>query len=234
MKRFIRRIRLGPLLNSLFASAEDPRETFTSTGQRGAQLLSSVITARERISHTQSRLEGQLAVFRRDLRHFEEDARKLVRNNRGDAARLILVRRQAAIDRIRSLDEQIRVLDTDARSLDMFIDKLSSQIDAYLAQQDIAAARYSAAQARARVSEALGAVSDEFSDVIAALEQAEERAEHMQARADALEELASTDVIQVSGISASSLPDVTAFSNGSEKAVEEMLLRIQEEESASR
>ena len=233
MKRFIRMIRLGPLLNSLLAPAEDPRETFTSAGQRGAQILSSVIAARERISRTQSRLEGQLAVLRRDLRHFEEEARNLVRNNRSDAARLILVRRQAAIDRIRSLDEQICVLDIDARSLDTFIDKLSSQIDAYLAQQDVAAARYSAAKARARVSEALGAVSDEFSDVIAALEQAEERAEHMQARAEALEELASTDIMQVLDISTFSTSAATDLSDGSEEAVKEMLLRIQEEESAS-
>ena len=233
MKRFIRWIRLDVLLHSLLSPAEDPRGTFTSGCQRRAQLLSSVIKARERIRHTQSRLEAKLGLLHNDLPSLEEQARELVHNGRDDAARLVLIRRQAAVDRIRCLGEQIRVLDTDARSLDTFIDKLSIDIDAYFAQQDVAAARYKAAEARARASEALSGVSDEFSDVIATLEQAEEQAEHMRARADALEDLASTDIMQVLDISTFSTSAITDLSDGSEEAVEEMLSRIQEEESAS-
>lgn len=233
MKRFIRWMRLDVLLNSLLSSAEDPRGTFTSACQRRTQLLSSVIKARERIRHTQSQLEAKLGLLRNDLPILEEQARELVRNSRDDAARLVLIRRQAAVDRIQCLGEQIRVLDTDARSLDTFIDKISIDIDAYLAQQDVAAARYKAAEARARVSEALSGVSDEFSDVIATLEQAEEQAEHMRARADALEDLASTDIMQVLDISTFSTRAATDLSDGSEEAVKEMLSRIQEEESAS-
>lgn len=67
-------------------------------------------------------------------------------------------------------------------------------------------------------------VSPEFADPGKALERAEERAEQMQARAEAIDELTELGVLQLPAPSGDPLPDdLTSVSVDSTEAVERML-----------
>ena len=117
------------------------------------------------------------------------------RIGREDAARLVLHRRQAALERIHSLEGQLARVTLEDQALAGVGDRLESAIAVRSAHQQISAVRYDAAAVRATVTEALTGVSDEFSGLLAELSAASERAEYMESRADALDELVEIGVL---------------------------------------
>ena len=92
------------------------------------------------------------------------------------------------------------------------------------ARQGVTAARYDAAEARAKVTEALTDVSDEFSDLLAELWAADERAVSMEARADALDELVDVGVLSLPVSSTQVLP-----AESSHDEVDTLLEKIMQE-----
>ena len=182
------------LAQLLFESAPDPRESEKSRdGHEG--LLARISAARSRIRTVQGQLEHGVASCRREVEDLFDEARHLVEGGREDAARVVLHRRQAVLDRMRALDAQLERVTLEDQVLASASDRLESEMALRSARQGLSAARYDAAEARARVSEVLTDVSDEFSELLAELRDADERAECMEARADALEELAEVGVL---------------------------------------
>ena len=148
-------------------------------------------------------------------------ARQLVEVGREDAARVVLHRRQTALDRVRVLDEQLARVTLEDQALASARDRLESEMAVHFARQGVSAARLDVAEARARVTEVLMDVSDEFSELLTELRDADERAECMEARADALDELVEVGVLSP----AITLPQVLSVESHSgevESLLEEM------------
>jgi phage shock protein A len=76
------------------------------------------------------------------------------------------------------------------------------QIEAFHAQLEVIQARYSAAEAQVRMQEVLTGISQELADLGTALQQAEEKTEHMQARASAIDQLVEAGVRETPGLHA--------------------------------
>ena len=66
--------------------------------------------------------------------------------------------------------------------------------------KDVASARFDAAEARVTVSEALSGISDELIELPSTTGLTDERAEYMQARADAIDELVCLGVLSYSDV----------------------------------
>ena len=187
-------------IDALFAPAKDPREESTSVTRRQEELLARVHDARERIEAIRTQLEREMESGRREVPRLRDEARRLLHDDREDVARLVLRRRQAAVEHIRFLEDQIAQVDREAQTLAAIEDKLRTQIAAYSAHKDVATARFDAAEARVTVSEALSGISDELFDLPSTTSLTDERAEYMQARADAIDELVGLGVLPSSAV----------------------------------
>ena len=185
---------LAELVRSLFASAPDPRESEKARGGH-EDLLARISAARSRIQTVQGQLEHGVASTQREVADLLDEARRLVEAGRDDAARVVLHRRQTALERLRLLDSQLARIVLEDHALASAGDKLEGEIALRSVRHGVSTARYDAAEARAKVTEVLTDVSDEFSDLLADLWAADERAESIEARADALDELVEIGVL---------------------------------------
>ena len=190
-------------IDALFAPAKDPREESTPVTRRQEELLARVRDARERIEAVRVHLERGMEPSREEIKRLRDEARRLLHDDREDVARLVLRRRQAAVEHIRFLEDQIAQVDREAQTLAAIEDKLRTQIAAYYAHKDVASARFDAAEARVTVSEALSGISDELIELPSTTGLTDERAEYMQARADAIDELVGLGVLRSSAGSVS-------------------------------
>ncbi len=184
------------------ASAEDPRQTFAPAYQRQGELLQKVQQALVDIGTAKDRLESKTAEVGGKLPQLEEQARRALIAEREDLARLALQRRQIAVVELEVLEGQVREVQQEEQRLSMVEQRLATQIEAFYARQEVIAARYTAAEAQVRIGESLSGISDELDDLGRALERAEEKTEHMQARASAIDRLVETGVLETPGLPA--------------------------------
>jgi len=211
---------LVKMVKSLFASAPDPRDSEKARGGHD-ELLVRIAAARRRIQAILVQLDDGVVSSRQEAAGLVDEARHLVEGGRDDAARVVLHRRQAVLERVRVLEGQLARLTLEAESLANASERIESEIAIRSARQDLSAARYASAEARARVTEALTDVSGEFSDLLAELKDADERAESMEARADALDELVGIGVLS----SQLSLPQLVSDDSHSDE-VESLLEKM--------
>ncbi|MBI5715079.1 MAG: PspA/IM30 family protein [Chloroflexi bacterium] len=182
-------------VETLLAPAADPRETFTSPQQRRERMLDRVREALTQNAALLKRLDSRLNQAKEKLPRLEEQARNALRENREDFARLALQHRQLTVIEIRSIESQIHEVQQEAQRIAIIERKVVAQIESFRTRQEMIAARYNAAEAQVMAHEAVGGVTDELSDLGAALEIAEEKAENMQARASALDQLTEVGVL---------------------------------------
>lgn len=204
-------------VETLLAPAADPRETFTSPQQRRERMLDRVREALTQNAALLKRLDSRLNQAKEKLPRLEEQARNALRENREDFARLALQHRQLTVIEIRSIESQIHEVQQEAQRIAIIEQKVVAQIESFRTRQEMIAARYNAAEAQVMAHEAVGGVTDELSDLGAALEIAEEKAENMQARASALDQLTEVGV----------LSDQMFAQHEIDRAVEEQLQKMQ-------
>jgi phage shock protein A len=177
-------------VGALLAPAEDPRAGFADAYQRQRLLLRRVRSALTDVGAARGRLEERASTLNGELPFLEEQARAAVISGQEDLARLRLRRREVVAALVRSLGAQLSGLEREEANLALIEQRLATEIDAFYARQEVIAARYTAAEAQVRINESLTGVTVELRDLGLALEQAEEGAELMRARAAAIEELA--------------------------------------------
>ncbi|MDP6715947.1 MAG: PspA/IM30 family protein [SAR202 cluster bacterium] len=184
-------------LNALVASAEDPREAFADASCRHQDLLDRVRQAQARITKSRKQLEVRTAEVRDRLPEMQESARQALLAGHKDRARLALHLRQMAAVEVRSLEQQVKDLTQEEGTIALVEQRLAAEIETFEARQVVLDAQYSSAEAQMHIREILGGVSEEFSDLSSVIEQAEERTEHMQARAFAVAQLIELGVLDL-------------------------------------
>lgn len=198
LRRLILQVKIW--LKALTAPAADPRQTFAFAYQRQRELLLSVQQALTSIAAAKARLEAKTAELVKKLPGLEEQARRALIAKREDLARLALQRREIAAMELQALEEQVRDVRVEEERLSLVEHRLAAQIETFHARQEVIAARYSAAEAQLRITESLAGLSQELSDLGTALEEAEQKAQRMQARASAIDELVGAGMLEVPGV----------------------------------
>ncbi|MCH7574976.1 MAG: PspA/IM30 family protein [Candidatus Marinimicrobia bacterium] len=182
-------------LKAIMAPAEDPRQS--STYERQRELLAKVQKALIDIAETKSRLETKTVEVRKKLPRLKKRALAALTDGREDLARLVLQRRQIAVVELQTLEEQVQEIEQEEQRLSLTEQRLATQIEAFYARLEVIMARYSAAEAQVRINEALSGVSEELADLGRALEVAEQKTDHMQARASAIDRLVEEGILEV-------------------------------------
>lgn len=193
-------------LDALLAPAQDPRQVFSDPyedAQQARPLLAQVQRAQAESASLQNRLQGRIEHLQAQLPQMQEHARLALQAGREDQARLYLQRRQVMLLELRALGEQLQEAQNEQQRLSAVRQRLEAQIETLSARQQMLAARYNAALAQVRLSESLSGASQELANLGQVLEQAEQTAEHMQARAAAIHHLFNTGVLEAPGLPAS-------------------------------
>ena len=101
---------------------------------------------------------------------------------------------------LQTLEAQVQEVEQEEQRLTLVEQRLATHIEAFHARQEVIAARYSAAEAQVRINEQLSGVTQELADLGVALERAEQKAEYMQARASAIDQLVDAGILDVPGL----------------------------------
>ena len=182
--------------HALLASAEDPREQFEVAQRRQQELLTRVRQARARIDASKGQLQSKVGASEGTVSDLQQRARQALSEGNEQLARFGLRMKLGSERELASLVGHIADLGQEGSKLDMIEQHLAGRIESFTARQDALEAQYSTAEAQLRLLEAWGGVSDELSGLGLALERAEERAQHMQDRAEAIEGLVDVGVLE--------------------------------------
>ncbi len=228
MRSILRRIRLilRSLAHALFASAEDPRQTFAVAHHRQQQMLEKVRQAQSKLRSAKRQLIAKSDAATDKLPQLEEQARQALGEGREDLARYALRVRVLVEEELETLGGQLSQVDEEDRAMSLVEQRLMVQIQAVAARQELLEAQYSTAEAQVQVHEALGGVSDELDGLGDALEQAEQRTERMQARASALDRLVDAGVLDMPIEGAGDCPSLSSTEEQTTEAVEERLAAL--------
>ena len=189
-------------MNRLLDNAENPSETLDYAYEKQRELLRNVKRGVVDMVTTKRRLQLQAQKVQANISTVENQARQALAAGREDLARLALQRKQAAVIELEGLDQQVEQLEGEQEKLTQAEQRLQAKVEAFRSKKEIIKAQYSAAQAQVRIGSALSGLSEEMGDVQLSVERAEEKTETMRARAGAIDELASSGVLDdVSGTS---------------------------------
>jgi phage shock protein A len=148
-----------------------------------------VRTAIDSIAVTRDQLAGRARQLCERLEGLEVEAREALAGGKDDVARRILARRQIAASELELLERQLRTANDELDRLALVEQQLAARIEVLATRERLLEARQDAAAIRIRVGEALAGLSDELDVDRDAATSAERRAEELEARAAALDEL---------------------------------------------
>jgi phage shock protein A len=180
---------LGQLLRAFLAPAPDPRAAASTAASSRPDALGIVRNAMESVVAARDQLAGRAGQLRERLEGLEAEAREALAGGGDDLARRILARRQIVASELELLQRQLRTANDEVARLALVEQQLTARADALATRERLLEARQDAATIRIRVGEALVGLSDEVDVGRDAPEDAERRAEELEARAAALDEL---------------------------------------------
>src|SRR5207302_1765117 len=164
--------------------------------ERHGRLLEQLRHSLAAISDSKTRLAVRSAESEARLPGLALRARQAVAEGRLDLARAALRRHHLAGADLAELRLQVEELGREEARLALVEQRVTAAVEEYHAKHELAQAKYLAAAAQVRVGEALAGVSDDLGDLGAGLSLAEERAEHMEARATAIDRLVSEGALE--------------------------------------
>jgi phage shock protein A len=183
---------LRRLLRDFMAPAPDPR---ASHGRSQASLLQDLRAALAAVTAARNQLAGRTTQLHERLRALEAEARKALVDGREDLARRTLERRRIAAAELELLERQLDAAEREAERLALTEQRLTLRVETLRAQERMLEARESAAAIEVRVGEALAGISTDVADFAPELTRAEQRAEELEARAAAIDELLHNDIL---------------------------------------
>lgn len=192
--------------------AESVQETLDYAYHQQQAMLQKVRMGLVEVATSKHQLEQQIEKLQSRVPQVEDQARRALAAGREDLARIALQRKQSALAELPPLQEQLASITEEERKLIQAEQQLSARVEEFRTHRIATIARYEAAATRAEVNQALGGFSDELAELSMAVGRVEEKTEHMEAKASAV------DALLESGIG--------ALSTGSSDVVERELQQI--------
>jgi len=182
-------------VSKLLDRYEDSREVLDYSYEKQLELIREVRKGIARVATSKKRLEIQKRKLEAQMEKLDVQARRAVEMGKEELARVALERKIALRSQISQLEGEIATLTAEQQRLEHTHGKLAQKIELFRARKEVLKARYTAAEAKSEVAESLSGISEEMADVGLALERAEEKTEQMSARAEALDELMESGVL---------------------------------------
>jgi phage shock protein A len=209
--------------NTALDRIEDPRQTLDYAYSQQQELLRKVKLGLIEVATSKRQLEQQAQKLRARIPQLDEQARRALAVGREDLARLALQRKQTALTEGESLDYQIAEVAAEEHKLMQAEQQLRARLDEFRTRREVLAARHTAAQAQVRVGESLSGVTGELAELSMALERAEQKTEHMQARAAAIDDWVDASLSETQSLPIGDRVDRQLMQFDLTQAVEEQL-----------
>lgn len=187
--------------SAVLDEAEDPREVMNYAYNQRLEMARTMRKARVEMATVVRQLDLQIERLRMRATDLAEQASEAVNLGRDDLARLALERKHSILAEVAALERQRERTAVDEAKLADAQQRASSEVEAIRARRNLVVARYAAASAQLQTREALLGFGDEAVQLDLAVIRAEERAEHLQARVDALESITAAAVEEAYGSS---------------------------------
>lgn len=182
-------------VNSLLNRFEDPKEVLDYSYQKQTELMIKLRRDIAEVVAAKKRLEMQKTKLKENIYKLEQQARSALDMNREDLARLALERKNMNIQQLLDVERQIADMEKEQVRLEELERRLSAKVEQFKLQKEVIKAKYTAAEAEVRIKESVTGISEEMAEVGMAIQRAEEKTEHMKARAMALDELMDSGVL---------------------------------------
>ncbi len=182
-------------MSRILDNAENPNETLDYSYEKQLEMLRDVKRGVVQMVTAKRRIQQQATVVQSNMAKLDSQARQAMEAGREDLARLALQRKQASLVELQGLDEQISQMEMEQEKLTVAEQRLTSKVAAFRTKKETIKAQYNAAQAQVRIGEALSGVSEEMGDLTLAMERAENKTQHMRARAGAIDELSTIGML---------------------------------------
>jgi phage shock protein A len=157
--------------------------------QRVKKGIASVVVARKR-------LELEKASIQEEVARLDRSAREAVAVGKENLAEIAIQRKVQRAGQVEALDRQIESLCNEQDRLVDMNRRLETKIEAFCTEKETIKARYSAACAKVGIQEATTGLGKEMDYVGHAVRMAQEKTREMQARSEALDELASCGAVE--------------------------------------
>lgn len=130
-----------------------------------------------------------------NIRTLDEQARRSLDSDREDLAKLALQRKNANLIQMQGLDRQIAEMQAEQEKLEQTEKRLTAKVEEFKSKKEVIKAQYSSAEAQVRIKESITGISEEMTDVGISMNRAEEKAERMKSKAQALDEMIDSGVL---------------------------------------
>jgi len=177
-------------MNRAMDAAENPAEMLDLSYEQMLEQVQKIRRSVADVATSKAQLQRQLSGLQGQEQRLDGQARQALAANREDLARAALTRKAALTPQVQALATQVEEL---RQQEDRLIDgqnRLAAKIEAFRTHKETMKAQYTAAQASVRINEVATGLSEEFGSVQLQMERAQNKIDHMQARATALDELA--------------------------------------------
>ncbi len=182
--------------NRKLDALEDPKATLDYSMARLQNNLQQVSRSIVEVATAKRRLEAQRNTLAAAVARYEDQARTAIQKNREDLAALALERKQAALAQLTELESNIANLEQQLETLKATQSALRAKIELFRYKKEELKAVYDSTQAQLKVREALSGITDDLADVGNTIRRAEERIRQMQARAEAIDDLIGSGVLE--------------------------------------
>src|SRR5947207_8257745 len=183
------RLLLTTRVSSALDQAEDPRHVLDYAYNQQQELLITLRRGLVDVATAKQQLEQQAQRLESRIPHLDDQARRAVAAGRDDLARVALERKQLALNEMEGLTKQVAEVEADKQRLAGQERALQVRVEQFRTHREVVSARYTAADAEVRIKESLAGVSGELAALGMAVGRAEEKAERLQARAKAIDNL---------------------------------------------
>ena len=187
---------LAAKANKALDAAEKPDEMLDLSYEQMLDHLTQVRQALVTVAASRKRIELQEQQLQHSADHLQEQAKAALAAGQEDLAREALQRRAAAQSQIEGMESQRQQLDEEQQKLEQTLAALQERVNQFRTQKETLKAQYTAASAETAVNESAAGISTALGDSGAALQQAQDKIETMQARAGALDELLQSGVLE--------------------------------------
>ena len=182
-------------INKFLNRVEDPNEMLDLSYEK---MLSGLQEVRSHIADVvteQKRLEAQIKKCQENITKREAEAKAALQLGKEDLAQQALEIKQDELQQQQQYQQAYERISAQVTKLNETEQNFKHRIEQFRQQKEVSKASYQAAKAQVQVKESLTGISDKLGDVGNAIARAQEKAEQMAARADALDSMTDSGVL---------------------------------------
>jgi phage shock protein A len=182
--------------NAILDKAENPDETLNLSYEKMVEALQDTKRHLADVVAERMSLAHQIEQVQSKLEQFSKDAETAVDKGRDDLATQVLQLKAQEAGKLPALQTAYDGILAQEQKLTQYCQTMQSKIEAFRTQKDILKAINKAATAQVAMVESITGIGDQMDNAGDALRRAQERADHMQAKAEALDNMMQSGTLE--------------------------------------